>query len=170
VPDEWDFYNLINTDRPDFTDATYSVGRGVSIIETGYTFRKAFDHQENAEQSRRSLPEALVRYGLTDEFEVRLKWNGYVMSDLHDFNTGLRTQLFGGDDLITSIKYEVWQQDGALPMLTFLTGTTVPTGTNGACRCGGRVIRHTRGTISESCRSGPKKRQTETGVRLAQLL
>ena len=21
VPDEWDFYNLINTDRPDFTDA-----------------------------------------------------------------------------------------------------------------------------------------------------
>src|SRR2546421_6993318 len=26
VPDEWDFYNLISTDRPDFPDATFSVG------------------------------------------------------------------------------------------------------------------------------------------------
>jgi len=79
VPDEWDFYNLINTDRPDFTDATYSVGQGVTIIETGYTYRRAFDHPANSEQSRRSIPEALLRYGLTNEFELRLKWNGYVM-------------------------------------------------------------------------------------------
>jgi Putative MetA-pathway of phenol degradation len=131
VPDEWDFYNLINTDRPDFTDATYSVGRGVTIIETGYTYRRAIDHEANSEQSRRSIPEALVRYGLTDEFEIRLKWNGYVMSSLRDFNTGLHEQLFGTDDLITSIKYEVWQQNGLLPMLTFLTGSTLPSGTNG---------------------------------------
>jgi len=131
VPDEWDFYNLISTDRPDFTDATFSVGTGVTIIETGYTYRRAFDHEANVEQSRRSIPEALIRYGLTDEFEIRLKWNGYVMSDLQDFNTGLRKQLFGTDDLITSIKYEVWQQNGALPMLTFLTGSTLPSGTNG---------------------------------------
>ncbi len=131
VPDEWDFYNLISTDRPDFTDATFSAGKGVTIIETGYTFRKAIDHELNTEQSRRSIPEALVRYGLTDEFELRFKWNGYIMSDLRDFNTGARTQLFGGDDLITAIKYEVWQQNGALPMLTFLTGSTLPSGTNG---------------------------------------
>jgi hypothetical protein len=131
VPDEWDFYNLISTDRPDFTDATFSVGTGVTIIETGYTFRKAIDHDSNTEQTRRSLPEALVRYGLTDEFEIRVKWNGYVMSDLRDLNTGSRTQLFGTDDLITSIKYEVWQQNGALPMLTFLTGSTLPSGTSG---------------------------------------
>jgi hypothetical protein len=131
VPDEWDFYNLISTDRPDFTDATFSVGTGVTIIETGYTFRKAFDHASDTEQSRRSLPEALVRYGLTDEFELRFKWNGYVMSDLRNLTTGARTQLFGTDDLITSIKYEVWQQNGALPMLTFLTGSTLPSGTNG---------------------------------------
>jgi len=131
VPDEWDFYNLISTDRPDFTDATFSVGTGVTIIETGYTYRRAFDHESNTVQSRRSLPEALVRYGLTDEFEIRFKWNGYVMSDVKDENTGARQQIFGGDDVITSIKYEVWQQNGALPMLTFLTGSTLPTGTNG---------------------------------------
>jgi hypothetical protein len=131
VADEWDFYNLINTDRPDFTDATYSVGRGVTIIETGYTFRRSIDAESATRQSRRSLPEALVRCGITDEFEVRLKWNGYVMSDLHDLSSGLRQQIFGGDDMITSVKYEVWQQDGAIPMLTMLTGSTIPTGTNG---------------------------------------
>jgi hypothetical protein len=131
VSDEWDFYNLISTDRPDFTDATFSVGTGVTVIETGYTFRRAFDHESNSTQSRRSLPESLVRVGLTDEFEIRFKWNGYVMSDLSDRSTGLHRQLFGGDDSIVSIKYELVQQQDAFPMLTFLTGSTIPTGTNG---------------------------------------
>lgn len=131
VEDEWDFYNLINTDRPDFTDATYTVGRGVTIIENGYTFRQINDHEGNNRQSRRSLPESLVRYGVTDEFELRLKWNGYAMSNIHDLDTGLRTQVFGGDDLYLGIKYELFQQNAWRPMLTMLTGTTVPVGTNG---------------------------------------
>ncbi|MGH7194303.1 MAG: hypothetical protein ACREJM_12350, partial [Candidatus Saccharimonadales bacterium] len=76
VEPEWDFYNIINTDRPDFTDAVYSVGKGVTILETGYTFHK----QNTAEThfSTRQLPESLLRYGVTDEFELRLKWPGYL--------------------------------------------------------------------------------------------
>lgn len=131
VSDEWDFYNLINTDRPDFTDAPFSVGRGVTIIETGYTYRKATDTEANIAQGRRSLPEALVRYGLTDEFELRLKWNGYVLSNLEDHNTGIRTQLFGGDDIIAAFKWEIFQQRGISPLLTLVSGSTIPTGTNG---------------------------------------
>lgn len=90
VSDEWDFYNLINTDRPDFTDATYSAGKGVTIIESGYTIRSVRDHEAKVNQTRRSIPEVLVRYGLTDEFELRMKWNGYAMSDIHDGATGFR--------------------------------------------------------------------------------
>ncbi len=131
VPDEWDFYNLINTDRPDFTDATYSVGKGVTIIESGYTFRSVRDHEAKVNQTRRSIPEVLVRYGLTDEFELRMKWNGYAMSDIHDGATGFRQQIFGGDDLYLAFKYEMKQQAGWSPMLTLLSGSTVPTGTNG---------------------------------------
>ena len=131
VSDEWDFYNLINTDRPDFTDATYSVGKGVTIIESGYTVRSIVDHEANNRVTRRSLPEVLVRYGLTDEFELRMKWNGYVLSDLVDRSSGARTQFFGGDDLLLSFKYEVKQQDGWSPMVTLLSGATIPTGTNG---------------------------------------
>lgn len=131
VTDEWDFYNLINTDRPDFTDATYSVGKGVTIWESGYTFRSINDHENQNDQTKRSLPEVLLRYGVTDEFELRFKWNGYVMSNTHDQTTGLRTQVFGTDDLITALKYEVRQQDVFIPMVTFLTGATLPSGTNG---------------------------------------
>ena len=112
VSDEWDFYNLINTDRPDFTDATYSAGKGVTIIESGYTVRSVVDHEANNRVTRRSLPEVLVRYGLTDEFELRMKWNGYVLSDLVDHSSGVRTQFFGGDDLYLAFKYELMQQDG----------------------------------------------------------
>lgn len=31
VEDEWDWYNLINTDRPDFTDTPFSVGEGIEV-------------------------------------------------------------------------------------------------------------------------------------------
>ena len=129
VPDEWDFYNLINTDRPDFTDATYSVGRGVTILETGYTYRKISDSELHLD--RRQLPEALLRVGVTDEFEVRFKWVGYVMTTSSDQTTGLETTAFGNDDLQLSIKYEVLQQDDWRPMVTFVGGTTIPSGTRG---------------------------------------
>jgi hypothetical protein len=131
VPDHWDFYNLINTDRPDFTDAPYTVGKGVTLLETGYTLRKATDPINQAAQTRRSLPEALIRYGVTDEFELRLKWNGYVISELSNFQTGTHEQIFGTDDLIAAFKYEVWQQEGARPLFTVLSGSTLPSGTNG---------------------------------------
>lgn len=131
VPDEWDFSNLINTDRPDFTDATFSVGKGVTIVESGYTFRKAVDTVGNASITKRSLPETLVRYGINDEFELRAKWNGYVLSDVNDRNTNLHTQVFGGDDMVLAFKYEMRQQQGWIPMVTLLSGATIPTGTNG---------------------------------------
>jgi hypothetical protein len=68
---------------------------------------------------------------VTNELELRVKWNGYVASDLENRNTGERTQFFGADDLYFGFKYEVWQQEDARPMLTFLSGTTIPSGTNG---------------------------------------
>ena len=131
VEDEWDFYNLINTDRPDFTDATYSAGKGVTIVESGYTFRGVTDHESLNHQSRRSLPEALVRMGLTDEFEVRVKWNGYAMSNIEDLTTGVHQQVFGADDMILAFKWELRQQNVWQPMITLLSGSTLPTGTNG---------------------------------------
>jgi hypothetical protein len=129
VSDEWDFYNIINTDRPDFTDAVYSVGRGVTIVETGYTFHKINDAQTHI--STRQLPESLVRYGVTDEFELRLKWNGYLMTDFKDVASGMHASQFGGQDTDLGFKWELLQQRGWRPMTTIVSGVLVPTGTRG---------------------------------------
>ncbi|MDB5337083.1 MAG: transporter [Planctomycetaceae bacterium] len=129
VPDAWDFYNLISTDRPDFTDATYSVGKNRVVIETGYTFRNSSTNELKV--NRQQLPEALLRLGLTDEFEIRMKWNGLVTSEIIDKTTGVSTANFGSDDLQLGFKYEVIQQDGWKPMLTMLGGAAIPSGTRG---------------------------------------
>ena len=126
VDREWDFSNLINTDRSDFTDATTAVGKGILYVENGYTFRHikttAFDF------TRTSIPESLVRIGVTDALEFRLKWNGAIVLNYVDQQTGLRRTSDGGDDLLLSVKYEVWQQLNLLPMMTFVGGSTVPSG------------------------------------------
>lgn len=129
VPVEWDFQNLINTDRPDFTDATFTVGEGVALLETGYTFRKS--DAEELLLRRQQLPESLLRVGVTDELELRMKWNGHITTDIIDTTTNLHTTSVGGDDLQLGVKYEILQQDGWRPMLTFVGGAVIPTGTRG---------------------------------------
>ncbi|HUY33393.1 MAG TPA: transporter [Pirellulales bacterium] len=129
VTDEWDFYNIINTDRPDFTDAVYTVGKGVTISENGYTFHKIND--ANTHISTRQLPESLIRYGVTNEFELRVKWNGYLMTDIKDQATGAHDSTFGGQDLDLGFKWELLQQNSWRPMVTVVSGILVPSGTRG---------------------------------------
>jgi len=129
IPDEWDFGNIIATDRPDFTDAPFTVGRKVTVVETGYTFRRI--SADGLTVNRRQLPEVLLRAGITNEFELRFRWNGYVMLDEHDAATGMRNSQFGGDDVVAGFKWEMVQQRAWRPMLTLVAGTTLPTGTNG---------------------------------------
>lgn len=129
VEPEWDFYNIINTDRPDFTDAVYSVGKGVTILENGYTFHKI--NTVDTHVSTRQLPESLLRYGITDEFEVRLKWPGYLMTTIRDQHSGAQQSTFGSEDIDTGFKWELLQQDGWRPMTTLVAGMTLPTGSLG---------------------------------------
>lgn len=129
ITEEWDFSNLISTDRPDFTDNPFSVGRDVTIIESGYTY-----HRINTAGSRftqNQLPEALVRYGVTDEFELRLKWMGLVNTYTHDQATGGTQQTAGGEDLQVGFKYELWQQENWLPMTSVVSHLYIPAGTQG---------------------------------------
>jgi hypothetical protein len=129
VEAEWDFYDIINTDRPDFTDAVYSVGKGVTYLETGFTFTKINTFDQHV--STRQLPESLLRHGLTDEFEVRLKWPGYLMSNIHDPHNGAQMNSFGAEDIDAGFKWEILQQQGWRPMTTLVAGLTLPSGSPG---------------------------------------
>ena len=64
----------IATDRPDFTEASSTVGLGVLQIESGYTFIS--DDDGTATTHAHSYPEALFRYGVVgDWLELRLAAN-----------------------------------------------------------------------------------------------
>lgn len=128
VPDEWDYINLINTDRSDFTDTPVSAGRGVTILETGFTFARTLSPESNVEI--RTLPEALIRVGITDEFELRAKSIGYTVIDQTDRKSGLTGTTFGMSDLDLGFKYEIFQQKEWIPLTTLVTGMLLPAGTN----------------------------------------
>lgn len=86
----------IVTDRPDFTEASSTVGCGVFQIESGYTF--AFDRDGPAKTQSHSFPEALLRYGIVDDWlEMRLATNFAGET----FNTSSET---GMEDLYVGMK------------------------------------------------------------------
>src|SRR5438128_184612 len=71
-PAPWD--EPLSSDRPDFTEASNTVGRGVSQVEMGYTF--AYDDGSGSRLYAHSYPELLFRQGLLfDWLEMRVAWN-----------------------------------------------------------------------------------------------
>jgi hypothetical protein len=69
-----DLNEPIVTDRPDFTEASSTVGAGVVQLEMGYTFFK--NNDDGADQKTHSFPETLLRVGMfADWFEFRADWN-----------------------------------------------------------------------------------------------
>lgn len=63
----------IITDRPDATEASSTVGKGVLQIETGALY-EAFD-ENNIKSESYTYNTMLVRYGIIDNLELRLGWN-----------------------------------------------------------------------------------------------
>lgn len=129
VEDEWDWFNLINTDRPDFTDTPFSVGEGIVYLESGLTNTRV--NTPDAHSTLRTLPETLFRVGITNEFELRFKWLGYEMLNQTDPKTGLAASAFGGSDFDVGFKWVLFEQKDWFPLTTLVAGALMPTGTNG---------------------------------------
>lgn len=108
------------TDRPDFTEASSTVGRGIAQLEFGYTY--THDESGLIESESHSYPEMLLRYGiLADWLEFRAAWN-YTGLD----NEELRFS--GSDDLYLGFKIGLTPQAGILPEMALIPQMTVPTG------------------------------------------
>lgn len=61
----------LDTDRPDFTEVAGVVGKGVVQIEAGFT-------TEHSQGGSLSVPEPLVRIGVSKRLELRVGGDGYV--------------------------------------------------------------------------------------------
>lgn len=130
IPNSWDFYHIIGTDRPDFTDSPFTVGKGITYLESGYTYRKITE-EDGFVTARSGLPEALLRYGATKNLELRLRWSGYTIIDQHDPASGLKRTIAGGEDMAVGLKYAFCEQDNWMPMITYVGMLYVPTGSEG---------------------------------------
>lgn len=115
----------LQSDRPDFTEASSTVGRGRIQLETGYTyFRDRSDSGlgHRVTNHTHSFPEALLRIGLfADWFELRLGQN--ILSENAD-----ESRTTGLDDTYLGVKLALTEQQKFLPETAIILQATVPTG------------------------------------------
>ncbi|MDP6444360.1 MAG: transporter, partial [Pirellulaceae bacterium] len=114
------FDDPLEGDRPDFTEATTTVGLGVAQMEIGYTY--TYDNDGVTSTKGQSYPEVLLRYGVFAEWlELRVVWN-YA-----DETVGAATNT-GSEDIILGFKIALTPQEGILPEMALIPQFTVPTG------------------------------------------
>jgi hypothetical protein len=128
VPDEPDEGpEPIVTDRPDFTEASSTVGVSRVQLEAGYTYYR--DRSGGSTRVLQSYPEALLRIGaFADWFELRLGQNYF-----HSRTTfGAPTEhLSGLSDLYVGAKLGLTEQKAHLPEMALVLQALVPTGARG---------------------------------------
>jgi hypothetical protein len=118
--DEPDEVGPMATDRPDFTESSATVGRGVWQVESGYTY--FFDREDDSQNFGHSYPEILSRYGLwADWLELRLGWN-FGSEEENDFQSD------GAEDLYLGVKFALTEQAHFLPEMALVPQLTVPSG------------------------------------------
>lgn len=118
------FDEPLASDRPDFTEASTTVGRGVRQLEMGYTY--THDDTGATGLDAHSFPEFLLRVGvLADWLEARVGWNYAVNNERFG---PLSQTVSGGEDLYLGFKIGLTPQDGILPEMAIMPQMTVPTG------------------------------------------
>ena len=110
------------TDRPDFTEASSTVGWGVTQFELGYTYN--FDNDGTDQTISHSYPESLVRRGIfANWLELRLAANVTIDSVNGSTSTGREDQYVG-------FKIGLTPQQRWLPEMALIPQMTVPTGSD----------------------------------------
>ena len=108
----------IETERHDFTQSTTVVGRGVAQVEFGYSFFQ-LSNEEEVEDSH-TTPELMIRIGLTDKLEFRIRYNEVWQFGEEDFS--------GSEDLQLNFKIRTSDQLNWRPESALEVGIGVPTG------------------------------------------
>lgn len=128
------------TDRPDFTESSVAVGKGVVQIEFGYTFNSSTSGGETVRTQ--TAGEQLLRSGFhADWLEFRLGMiPGFMMDSIDGFDLslpvafeqkksgGTSTSTAGFTDLYTGLKIALFPQEGNLPEMAVIPQMNIPTG------------------------------------------
>jgi hypothetical protein len=112
------------SDRPDFTEASSTVGKGIRQLEMGYTY---FDDDTDGQKLRsHSYPEFLYRQGVwQDWLELRVGWS--YNSETRTLS-GISGTSHSTDGLYLGTKLALTLQQGYLPEMAIVPQMTVPLG------------------------------------------
>jgi hypothetical protein len=110
------------TDRPDFTESAFVVGRGVVQLEGGVT------HADAGDESATTVPELLVRWGITRGIELRVLTPTYAWIDgTGDDADGFLNMALGAKIALNDGEGDgFWGRTGA----ALIVATTLPTGSS----------------------------------------
>ncbi|NNL15316.1 MAG: transporter [Flavobacteriaceae bacterium] len=105
------------TDRPDATEASSTVGKGILQIETGGLY-ESFE-ENDVKQEAYTYNTTLLRYGILDNLELRIGW---------DFTEGvtkvngnkLNNVSSGFSPLLLGVKIDISEENGAMPEMALI--------------------------------------------------
>ena len=113
------------TDRPDFTEASSTVGEGVVQLEAGYTL--TYDTADGVSVRTNSWGEPLWRIGMfADWFELRIAV--FPVTERVNMANDVSDTTSGAEDLYLGAKLGLTPQEGILPEMALIPQMTVPTG------------------------------------------
>jgi hypothetical protein len=118
------FEERIETERHDFTQSATTVGRGIVQIESGYAY--FYKKTDTERESNHTLPEMLLRIGVSEDIEFRLRWN-HAWIFVED-----ETDRKGAEDLRYSVKLQLTREPGCslIPTSAIEVRGLAPTGGN----------------------------------------
>ena len=105
------------TDRPDATEASSTVGKGILQFETG-GFYDTFE-DNNIKSENYTYNTMLIRYGILDNLELRLGWN-FVEGVTKVNGTKLDNVTTGLSPLLLGMKIDITEENGAMPEIAFI--------------------------------------------------
>lgn len=103
------------TDRPDFTESALTVPVGRVQVEAGFTLTR------DGDESEYTLPETLLRFGVAEDWEIRLE-----LPSVGFVNNGVDEE--GLTDMSVGFKWQFVEQEGNTPDVALLGFLTLPTG------------------------------------------
>ena len=98
----------IQTDRPDQTETPAIVPKGMFQVETGFSFQK--NKQNN---NTNTLPSTLWKYGVNENFELRLITE-FISEKIEDRN------LSGLNPILLGCKIKISDEKGIFPKTSFI--------------------------------------------------
>ena len=105
------------TDRPDATEASSTVGKGVLQFETGGLYESFEDN--NIKSENYTFNTMLVRYGILDNVEFRLGWD-FVEGTSKVNGNKLDNVTSGLSPLLLGLKIDIAEENGAMPEIAII--------------------------------------------------